>query len=109
MTTPHVTATPRNDNGAHLRILGDWVLRFSGAFALAAAGFLLSMLLAFEGRMDTHEKDLVAIHANRFTAQDGSDVQRQLGTFVTRAELAETMRGIRADLREIRTLVANGN
>ena len=106
---PNVIATPRNGNGQHARTILDWILKFAGALALAAFGFLFSLLLGFEGRMDTHEREIVGIKANRFTAQDGTDVQRQLGTFVTRAELATEIRGLRDDIREIRTLVTNGD
>ena len=106
---PNITASPRNGNGQHARTILDWILKFAGAIALAAFGFLFSLLLRYDGRMDAHEIEIASFKANRFTAQDGTVVERRMGTFVTREELAVEIRGLRDDIREIRTLVSNGN
>lgn len=92
-------------NGVLWRTGLEWILRFAGMAALAAFGFLSSVLMRFDQRLDKQEQAVVSIQASRFTASDGTAIQRQLATLVTRAELADDLSAIREDLREVRTLL----
>ncbi len=110
MTTPTATQpVARNGSIKYTQAL-EWVVRVLALLAPVMFGTLLGLAIAGERRLDAHEVNLATISANRFTAQDGADMQRQIGNMVTRQELAVVVDRLMLEFRELRrTIERNGN
>lgn len=100
------TTTSRNGGGIRASLVLEWAVRVFALLAPILFGALLQFAIAGERRLDSHDISLAEISSNRFTAQDGADVQRQLGTMVTREELANVIDRWTEEMRELRRLVA---
>lgn len=88
----------------------EWVVRAFALMAPVMFGVLVGIAISAERRLDSHEVDLASIEANRFTAQDGAEMQRQLGGMVTRDELAILVDRWTDEFRELRrTIERNSN
>lgn len=87
----------------------EWIVRAFALLAPVMFGTLLGMAISGERRLDMNEQRIVAISANRFTAQDGATLQRQIGNMVTREELAVLVDRWTEEFRELRrTIERNG-
>lgn len=99
MTTP---ASGVRNSGIKAAVVVEWGVRVFALMAPVMFGILVGVAISAERRLDSHEIDLAGIEASRFTAQDGADIQRQLGQMVTRDELGVIVDRWTDEFRELR-------